>query len=117
VAVIVGLVFSFREGRAAIQAVIGTSAAAVAMIFLATSGMTSSAVARAAAAKQGGAGPDKTMAAAMIRVDWQLGFWITMLALIAAGVLAWMALAGKTFAGIVDAMPETKIDKDPPTAP
>ena len=35
------------------------------------------------------------MAASMIHVDWQIGYWITMLCLVAAAVLSFMTLSDR----------------------
>ena len=34
-------------------------------------------------------------ALAMIQVDWEIGYWLALLSLIAAAVMAWLVLSGK----------------------
>ena len=89
-----GLVLSFRPIRRAARAVIGTSLAAMALIWLATRGFTDEALGREAAER--GAGRIGAAAASMIRVDWTWGYWLANAALLAAILMCGLALTGRT---------------------
>lgn len=89
--VAIGLVLSFRGARAGAAAVVATSIGAALLSWVGTRQLGSELFARAASRSEG-SGIDRALAA-QIRVDWQFGYWLFLLALIAAAVLAGMSLA------------------------
>jgi hypothetical protein len=116
IAIIAGLVMSFRNDGVAHKVVIGTSVIAFAAILIGSSMVSSgisSKIAEAAAKRGGGAGASGGDAgammgmgsggpniASMIKVEWQMGYWVTLLCLIAAGGMAFMAMTGRTFSSL-----------------
>lgn len=95
--IVIGLIVSFLARRFAVVTV-GTSIAALIAVFLGTNAYTKK-IAEASAstpstAPSGDHSMDQMgqMAASMIHVDWQIGYWITMLCLIAAVALSVMSL-------------------------
>lgn len=96
-AIVIGLIVSLRpRGKANALVLAAASAAGVALIWLGTMRYSKSAL-LAEAAKHGrrrlgdlSTGVDRT-AASMIQVDWHFGFYLALFALIAAGVMAWLA--------------------------
>lgn len=97
VAIIVGLVISFQpSAKEKAGGLLASSGAALLLIWVGTSRYGKSEI-LAEAAKKGGNSSntfDRT-AAAMIQVDWHLGFWLAILSLIAAGVMAWLIFTGR----------------------
>lgn len=89
-----GLVLLFTRGRDAAKLVLGTSAAAIALIFIGTYRYSKDAI-LAEAAKNGSNGSMDQAALAMIQVDWEIGYWLALLSLIAAAVMAWLVMSGK----------------------
>lgn len=100
--IVIGLIVSFLARRFAVLT-IGTSAAALVAVFLGTNEYTKKI---AAASTSGGATPTPTagdrgmeqmgqMAASMVHVEWQIGYWITLLCLIVAAVLSFMSLSSR----------------------
>ena len=90
-----GLFLLFTRGREAAKLVLGTSAAALALIFLGTWRYSKDAI-MAEAAKNGSGGGDMDRAAmAMIQVNWEIGYWLALFALIAAAAMAWIVMSGK----------------------
>ncbi len=116
VAVVVGLVFSFMQGRVAMQAAIGSAITAIVLILVSSSQINGKAVAEAVS-KQGtdalkglggaggggglgGLGSGGPDLASLIRIEWEMGYWVTLLSLIAAAVMAFMALTGRSVASL-----------------
>lgn len=99
--IVAGLALSFLARRNA-SAVVGTSIAALIAVWAGTNSYTSK-IAAAGAKASPGAGTSgnhdmdqmSQMAASMIHVDWQIGYWITMLCLVAAAVLSFMTLSDR----------------------
>ena len=96
--IVAGLALGFAAKRYA-PIVIGTSVGAIVLILIGTSQYSSKIAEAAAKANPSGAsgmGSDMDkmgqMAASMIRVDWQIGYWITLIALAAAASLAFLAM-------------------------
>jgi hypothetical protein len=85
-----GLVLSLMRRRFA-GAVVATSLGALALIWAGTSQYTSTRLAEAAAKNSRGMSVD-SVAASLIRVDWQIGYWIALIALGIAAVLAFLAI-------------------------
>ena len=89
-----GLALLFLKGRDAARLVLGTSVAAVALIFVGTWRYSTDAI-MAEAAKSGSNGNLDQAALAMIQVHWEIGYWLALLSLIAAAVMAWLVMSGK----------------------
>ena len=89
-----GLAMLFLKGREAAKLVLGTSVAAVALIFVGTWRYSKDAI-MAEAAKSGSNGNLDQAALAMIQVHWEIGYWLALLSLIAAAVMAWLVMSGK----------------------
>jgi hypothetical protein len=102
VLIVIGLIVSFLAKRYA-AVVIGTSIAALIAVFAGTNTYTQKIAAAGARANGGGSSMSgnrdmdqmSQMAASMIHVDWQIGYWITMLCLVAAAVLSFLALGDR----------------------
>lgn len=96
--IIAGLVLCFIKGREAAKLVIGTSAGALLLILVGTSQFSKSAI-MAAANKGGSASGDEAKmqeaALAMIQVEWHLGYYLALVALIAAAVMAFLVMQNK----------------------
>ncbi len=88
-----GLYLLFTKGREAAKLVLGTSVAALALILFGTWRYSKDAI-LAEAARNGGGDMDRA-ALAMIEVDWHFGYWLALLSLIAAAVMAWLVMSGK----------------------
>ncbi|MFZ5725290.1 MAG: hypothetical protein ACOY4C_02640 [Pseudomonadota bacterium] len=88
-----GLFLLFTRGREAAKLVLGTSVAALVLIFLGTWRYSKDAI-MAEAAKNGGGDMDRA-AMAMIQVNWEIGYWLALFALIAAAAMAWVVMSGK----------------------
>lgn len=89
-----GLVLLFTKGREAAKLVLGTSAAALVLILLGTWRYSKDAI-LAEAAKSGGGSEMDRAALSLIQINWEIGYWLAILALIAAGVMAWLVMSGK----------------------
>ncbi|MEQ8310224.1 MAG: hypothetical protein RIA72_05940 [Sphingopyxis sp.] len=89
-----GLFLLFTRGREAAKLVLGTSAAALVLIFLGTWRYSKDAI-MAEAAKNGGGGDMDRAAMAMIQVNWEIGYWLALFALIAAAAMAWIVMSGR----------------------
>jgi len=89
-----GLFLLFTKGREAAKLVLGTSAAALVMILVGTWRYSKDAI-MAEAAKNGSNGSMDQAALAMIQVNWHFGYWLALLSLIAAAVMAWLVMSGK----------------------
>lgn len=97
--IVVGLVIALlRQSRSNALGVAATSAASLVLIWIGTQRYGKSAI--LAQASKGHA-PDandqfgQNMAAAMIQVDWEIGFWLALGALFVAGVMAMLVYAGR----------------------
>ncbi|WP_188237463.1 hypothetical protein [Sphingopyxis sp. LK2115] len=93
-AIAAGLFLLFARGREAARLVLGTSVAALVLIFLGTWRYSKDAI-MAEAAKNGGGGDMDRAAMAMIQVNWEIGYWLALFALIAAAAMAWIVMSGK----------------------
>jgi hypothetical protein len=96
-AIVAGLLLAFRENtRANARNLMLTSGVALLLIWVGTSRFSKSELLEAAA-RQNPSGNNQldTAAAAMIRVDWHFGYWLAVFALVAAGVMAWLAFSGR----------------------
>lgn len=89
-----GLFLLFTKGREAAKLVLGTSVAALVLIFVGTWRYSKDAI-MAEAAKNGSQGGMDQAALAMIQVNWHFGYWLALLSLIAAAVMAWLVMSGK----------------------
>ena len=89
-----GLVLLFIKGREAAKLVLGTSVAALVLIFVGTYRYSKDAI-TAEAAKNGSNGNMDQAALSMIQVNWEIGYWLALFALIAAAVMAWLVMSGK----------------------
>lgn len=88
-AIAIGLILAFRSARSGAPAVIATAIAALLLVSIGTQRLGSEALTQAAAR---GGGLDAALAL-QIRIDWKIGFWLCLLALAAAAVLAGMSMA------------------------
>lgn len=89
-----GLFLLFTRGREAAKLVLGTSVAALVLILVGTYRYSKDAI-LSEAAKNGAEGGMDQAALAMIQVNWHFGYWLALLALIAAAVMAWLVMSGK----------------------
>lgn len=104
IAIVLGLIVSFRGARPGATIVLGTSVVALLCIWLATREMTSDAIARRAAEKHGHI--DAALAA-ILRIDWQIGYWLATIALVVAVLLALLVISGRSITvGIGNAPPD-----------
>lgn len=94
IAIAGGLVLLFLKGRETAKLVLGTSIAAIALIFIGTWRYSKDAI-LAEAAKNGQNNGLDQAALAMIRVDWEIGYWLALLSLIAAAAMAWLVTSGR----------------------
>lgn len=102
VAVIAGLVMSFGPARRAVWTLV-TSLVALLLVWLGTRHLTGQSIAERAAEQR-----HETLDAAVasvIRVEWQWGYWLTNVALIAATIIAWMAMTGRRMSFGIDRQP------------
>ena len=93
-AIVGGLVLLFTKGREAAKLVLGTSAAALVLIFVGTYRYSKDAI-MAEAAKNGSDNGMDQAALAMIQVNWHFGYWLALLSLIVAAAMAWLVMSGK----------------------
>jgi hypothetical protein len=93
-AIMGGLALLFLRGRETAKLVLGTSVAAIVLIFVGTWRYSKDAI-MAEAAKSGSNGNLDQAALAMIQVHWEIGYWLALLSLIAAAVMAWLVMSGK----------------------
>ncbi|WP_326914553.1 hypothetical protein [Sphingopyxis chilensis] len=89
-----GLALLFMKGREAAKLVLGTSIAAVALIFIGTWRYSKDALLEEAAKNGQNSGMDQA-ALAMIQVHWEIGYWLAMLSLVVAAAMAWLVMSGK----------------------
>lgn len=96
-AIAIGLLLGFMEStRENARNLIVTSGAAVLLIFVGTMRYTKSAMLAQAASHNPSANHSMDQAVmAAIQIDWQFGYWLALLALIAAGVMAWLTYSGR----------------------
>ncbi|NML04598.1 zinc ribbon domain-containing protein [Sphingomonas sp. G-3-2-10] len=97
IAVAIGLAIAFTpQTRQKAAALIGTSVGALVLIWAGTLKYSKSTILAEAAKKNGGQRNEMSDAAlAMIQIDWQFGYWLAILALLTAGVMAWLAFSGR----------------------
>ncbi|MHA4836236.1 hypothetical protein [Sphingopyxis sp. MSC1_008] len=123
-AIVGGLVLLFLKGREAAKLVLGTSVAAIALIFVGTYRYGKDAILADAAKDGRNSGMDEA-ALAMIQVHWEIGYWLALLALIAAAAMAWLVMSGKeagaeaklrSLAGDATAAAKDKTDDEAPKA-
>jgi multisubunit Na+/H+ antiporter MnhC subunit len=97
VAILVGLFFAFRRNtRESARNLMITSGVALVLILVGTMRYSKSTMLAEAASKNPSANHEMDQAVlAAIRIDWQFGYWLAILALIAAGVMAWLAYSGR----------------------
>ena len=88
--ILIGLVLSLARRRLAI-AVVATSLGAVALIWAGTNQYSSQRLAEAATKNSHGLDMD-SIATSAIRIDWQIGYWVALIALAIAAVLAFLAI-------------------------
>ena len=93
-AIVGGLVLLFIKGREAAKLVLGTSAAALVLILVGTRQYSKDAI-LAQAAKNGSENGMDQAALALLQVNWHFGYWLALLSLIAAAVMAWLVMSGK----------------------
>ncbi|MDO9362256.1 MAG: hypothetical protein Q7T60_04980 [Sphingopyxis sp.] len=93
-AIVGGLGLLFIKGREAAKLVLGTSVAALVLIFVGTYRYSKDSI-MAEAAKNGSNGNMDQAALSMIQVNWEIGYWLALIALIAAAVMAWLVTSGK----------------------
>jgi hypothetical protein len=93
IAVVIGLIASFRAVRPGAMIVLCTSTAALFFIWLTTRNLTGDALVRRAAERHG---QFDAAIASVIRIDWQIGYWMTMIALMASAILALMAMTSRS---------------------
>lgn len=88
--IVAGALVAFFGGTKSAIATMGTSLLAAILIWAATFSYSKNALLDRAAAQENqfGRAIDASLAA-MIRVEWHIGFWISLLALLAAAGLAW----------------------------
>jgi len=98
VAVAVGIwrTFLAQSKKEALNVAV-SSAIAVVLIWIGTARYSKSALLAEASkrANDGLSGSVDQAASMMIQVTWEIGYWIAILALIAAGVMAWLTYSGK----------------------
>ena len=103
VAILIGLAATFIAQRRGALLVLITSAAAFVLTWIGTDSITrnfSREIARQSARKPSAAtnpfgSPDLEKMLALIRFDWQIGYWTTMAALLVAGIMAWLVFSGR----------------------
>ena len=89
-----GLALLFLKGREAAKPVLGTTVAAIILIFICTWLYSKDAMLAEAARNGLNSGADQA-ALAMIQVNWEIGYWLALLSLIVAAVMAWLVMNGK----------------------
>ncbi|KTE17106.1 hypothetical protein [Sphingopyxis sp. H115] len=94
IAIIGGLALLFLRGREAAKLVLGTSAVALALILIGTWRYSKDAILAEAANNRSNGDIDRA-ALAMIEVNWEIGYWLALLSLIAAAALAWLVMSGR----------------------
>ena len=87
--IVVGLILSLMRKRFA-AVVVATSLGALALIWAVAQQYTPQRL--AAAAKSGGEANIDELATSVIRIDWQIGYWVALGALAVAAALAFLAI-------------------------
>ena len=87
--IVVGLILSLLRKRMA-AVVVATSLGALALIWAGAQQYTPQRL--AAAAKRGGEANMDEIASSVIRIDWQIGYWVALAALAVAAALAFLAI-------------------------
>lgn len=103
VAILIGLAATFAVKRRGALIVLITSIVAFALTWIGTDSITRNfarEIARQTARKPSGTAnpfgtPDMDKMAALIRFDWQMGYWLTMFALLVAAIMAWLVFSGR----------------------
>lgn len=106
--VVLGFGATFIARRTGALAVLATSAAAFVLVWIGTAsieGNFSREVVKAAKRSNGGAPspfgePDMSKMAALIRFDWEFGYWLCMIALLVTAIVAWLVYSGREAAAI-----------------
>ena len=88
-----GLFLLLTKGREAAKLVLGTSVASLLLIIVGTWRYSKDAIIAEAAKNDGGAMDQAALA--MIEVNWHFGYWLALLALIAAAAMGWLVMSGK----------------------
>lgn len=123
-AIATGLILLFLKGREVAKPVLGTSVTAIALILVGTYRYSEDAI-MAEAAKDGANGSMDRAALAMIEVHWEIGYWLALLSLIAAAVMAWLVLSGRdaateskmrSLAADASSVEKDRTDGEPPTS-
>ncbi|MEZ5655315.1 MAG: hypothetical protein R3E04_05430 [Sphingobium sp.] len=94
IAIAGGLYLLLTKEKDKAKHVLGTTVAALVLIFMGTSRYSKSAAMSEASGDGSAYGLDKA-ALSMIEVSWQFGYWLATIALIVAAVMSWLVLAGK----------------------
>ncbi len=94
-AIVAGIYLAVRHGRESARAVVATSGAALALILTGTHGYSRDSFVEQAMKDNGGLNPDQAASLAAIQVDWHIGYWLTLLFLIAALVMALLVMLDK----------------------
>ncbi|RYY44809.1 MAG: zinc ribbon domain-containing protein [Sphingomonadales bacterium] len=101
--IVIGLAATFIAQRRGALLVLITSAAAFVLTWIGTDSITrafSREIAKQSAREPSAATnpfgtPDLEKMMALIRFDWQIGYWTTMAALLVAGIMAWLVFSGR----------------------
>ncbi|MDF7776239.1 hypothetical protein P1X14_13355 [Sphingomonas sp. AOB5] len=96
IVVAIGFAVAFTQrsrGKAAL--VIGTSLVATLLIWVGTIRYSKESLLAEAPLRAEAARNDVTAAMAMIQVDWEYGYWLAILALLASAVMAWLTYSGR----------------------
>lgn len=97
-AITIGLVAALRSAeRRSALIVMATSFAALVLIWVGTARYSKSHIAAEVAQRNGGNGFSRMdeAALAMIQVDWHIGYWLTMMALVASAAMSWLVYSGR----------------------
>ncbi len=96
VAIAVGIYLTVRHGRKSARAVVATSGAALALILIGTHRYSRESLIEQAAKENGRPlNADDVASLNAFQVDWHIGYWLTLLFLIAALVMALLVMLGK----------------------
>ena len=94
--IIGGAVIAFARGNGASRITLGSALAAMLLLVIGTLSYSKDAMLREASRQQGRFdGAVDASFAAMIRVDWHFGYWLAILALVAAAGFAWLGMTGR----------------------
>lgn len=95
VSIVVGLFLAFKRDRTAAKLSLASSSVALVLVWLGTFRYSQAALMDAAAKRNPDGGPDASAMMAMIRIDWHIGYYLTITALIAAIAMAWVVMSGR----------------------